>query len=197
MTPRGIYLIGSSGTGKSTIGQIVAGQIDWPMFDLDLVIMDRSGMTIPEIFRQEGETGFRLREAEALGAVSEPAPFVVACGGGAIVSMENRRLMARKGWVITLEGRPEVLNARIQRQLRQAAPDAIRPLLDAADPLEQIRALKHSRQSIYALADWTVHTDRLNPQQVAAEVVRAARLLETTPDPLAMFDVPAAPLGGR
>jgi 3-dehydroquinate dehydratase-1 len=55
--------------------------------------------------------------------------------------------------------------------------------------------LKRSRQSVYALADWTVHTDRLTPGQVAAEVVRAVRLLETTRDPPALFDVPAAPLG--
>ena len=102
--------------------------------------------------------------------------------------------MASKGWVITLEGRPEALNARIQRQLQQAAPDAIRPILDAEYPLDQIRALKHSRQSTYALADWTVHTDRLTPEQVAAEVVRAVKLLETTPELSASFEVPAAPL---
>jgi len=194
MTPRGIYLIGFSGSGKSTIAQLVADQLGCPMFDLDQVIIERSGMTIPVIFQKEGETSFRLREAEALGAVSGSAPFVVACGGGAAVRVENRRLMASKGWIITLEGRPEALNARIQRQLQLAAPDAIRPMLDAVYPLDQIRALKHSRQSSYALADWTVHTDRLNPEQVAAEVVRAVKLLETTPEPSANFDVPAVPL---
>jgi len=191
---RGVYLIGFSGTGKSTIAQAVATELNWPMFDLDRVIVEQSGMTIPVIFQQEGETGFRLREAEALRAVSEPATFVVATGGGAAVRVENRRLMASKGWIITLEGRPEALNARIQRQLQASAPDAIRPMLDAVYPVDQIRALKHSRQSIYALADWTVHTDRLTPEQVAAEVVRAIKLLENTPEPPASFDVPATPL---
>jgi len=194
MAPRGIYLIGFSGSGKSTIARTVAKELGWPVYDLDQVIIERSGMAIPVIFQREGESGFRLREAEALGTVSEPAPFVVACGGGAAVRVENRRLMASKGWVITLEGRPEALNARIQQQLQRAAPDAVRPLLDAVYPVDQIRALKHSRQSAYALADWTVHTDRLSPDQVAAEVVRAVRLLETTPEPSAQFDVPAAPL---
>jgi 3-dehydroquinate synthase len=191
---RGIYLIGFSGTGKSTIAQAVAKELNWPVYDLDQVIVERSGMTIPVIFQREGETGFRLREAEALREVSGSAPFVVASGGGAVVRVENRRLMARTGWVITLEGRPEALNARIQRQLQQGAPDAIRPMLDAVYPVDQIRALKHSRQSAYALADWTVHTDRLTPEQVTAEVVRAVQLLETTPAPPAMFDVPAVPL---
>jgi len=191
---RGIYLIGFSGTGKSTVAQAIGDELNWPVFDLDRVIVERSGMTIPVIFQREGETGFRLREAEALRAVSGSHPFVVATGGGAAVRVENRRLMATKGWIIALEGRPEALNARIQRQLQQSKPDAIRPMLDAVYPLDQIRALKHSRQSIYALADWTVHTDRLTPEQVTAEVVRAVELLETTSDPPAAFDVPATPL---
>ena len=194
MAQRGIYLIGFSGSGKSTIARTVATELGWPAFDLDQVIIERTGMTIPAIFQREGEPGFRLREEEALRAVSETAPFVVACGGGAAVRIENRRLMASKGWIITLEGRPEALNARIQKQLAQAAPDAVRPMLDAVYPIDQIRALKHSRQSAYALADWTVHTDRLTPDQVAAEVVRAVRLLETTPEPAAKFDVAATPL---
>jgi len=194
MAPRGIYLIGFSGSGKSTIARTVATELGWPAFDLDQIIIERTGMTIPAIFQAEGEPGFRLREEEALRAVSEVAPFVVACGGGAAVRIENRRLMASKGWIVTLEGRPEALNARIQRQLQEAAPDAVRPMLDAAYPIDQIRALKHSRQSAYALADWTVHTDRLTPDQVAAEVVRAVRLLETTPEPSANFDVAATPL---
>ncbi len=190
---RGIYLIGFSGTGKSTIAQAVSAGLGWPAYDLDRVIAERSGMTIPLIFEREGEAGFRARESEALRAVSEPAPFVVATGGGAAVRVENRQLMASTGWVITLEGRPEALNDRLQRQRQLSNPDAVRPLLDAENPIDRIRALKHSRQSVYALADWTIHTDRLTPQQVAAEVVRAVKLLETTPDPLALFDVPAMP----
>ena len=195
MTPRGIYLIGFSGSGKSTIARTVAKALDWPMYDLDQVIIERAGMPIPEIFQREGEIGFRLREEEALRVVSATSPFIVACGGGAAVRIENRRLMARKGWIITLECRPEALNARIQSQLQEAAPDAVRPMLDAAYPIDQIRALKHSRQSAYALADWTVHTDRLTRDQVTAEVVRAVQLLDTTPEPTAQFDVRATPLG--
>jgi len=190
---RGIYLIGFSGTGKSTIAHAVAAELGWPAFDLDRVIAERSGMTIPAIFEREGEAGFRDREAEALRSVAGAVPFVVATGGGAPMRVENRRLMASNGWVIALEGRPEALHQRIQRQLRQSSPDATRPLLGAADPLDAIRALKQRRQSVYALADWTVHTDRLTPEQVVAEVVRAVKLLETTPEPPATFGAPVAP----
>ncbi len=189
---RGIYLVGFSGSGKSTIAQLIGAQLGWPAYDLDRVIVERSGMTIPIIFEREGESGFRLREAEALRVVSGAGPFVVATGGGAMVREENRHLMASRGWIVGLEGRPETLHARIQRQLEHSDPDAIRPMLDAVPPLDQVRALKQSRQSVYALADWTVHTDRLSPEQVAAEVIRARELLEQTDGPPAAPDDPAA-----
>ena len=194
MPTRGIYLVGFSGSGKSTIAQLLGARLDWPVYDLDLVIVERSGMTIPVIFKSEGEAGFRAREAEALREVSNSAPFVVATGGGTFVKMENRRFMEGKGWIIALEGRPEILLARIELQLRRAEPGAIRPLLDAVYPLEQVRALKHSRQSVYALADWTVHTDRLSPDQVAAEVIRAVELLKQTSNPPTVLDRHATPM---
>ena len=66
--PKGIYLVGFSGSGKSTIAQLIGERLDWPVYDLDRVIVERSGMTIPIIFKREGEAGFRLRESEALRA---------------------------------------------------------------------------------------------------------------------------------
>lgn len=180
MATRSVYLIGFSGSGKSTIARIVGAHLALPVYDLDSMIAEHSGMSIPLIFEREGEAGFRIRETEALRIVAGYNPCVVATGGGAPVRAENRQLMASSGWIITLEGRPETLHARIQRQRQQADPAAIRPLLDAVSPLEQLRALKQSRQAVYALADWTVHTDRLSPEQAATEVVRAIELLQHT-----------------
>lgn len=194
MAERGIYLIGSSGAGKSTIAKLVGERLGWPVYDLDAMIVEESGMSIPTIFEREGEVGFRLRESAVLQSVSERGPFVVATGGGAPVRPENRRIMARTGWTITLEGRPETLNARIQEQLRRATPDAVRPMLASNDPLEQLRALKHTRQAIYALADWTIHTDRLTSEQVADEIIRAVEILNKAPAVEAAFDVAASPL---
>ena len=178
VTSQSIYLIGFSGTGKSTIARLLGAQLGLPTYDLDSMIAERSGMSIPAIFEREGEPGFRDRETEALEHVASLGACVVATGGGAPLRDENRRLMTGSGWVIALEGRPETLHARMLRQRQQADPAALRPLLDTADPLAQLRALKQSRQAVYALADWTVHTDRLRAEQVVAEIVRAVALLE-------------------
>ena len=177
MAGRGIYLIGFSGTGKSTVAGLVGARLGWPVYDLDLLIAEAAGLSIAEIFAREGEAGFRDRESAALRAVAATGPSVVATGGGAPLRDENRALMARTGWVIALEGRPETLHARLERQRNSAAPDAVRPLLAGDDALARLSELKARRQSLYALADWTVHTDRLAPAQVAAEIVRAVALL--------------------
>ncbi len=180
---RGIYLVGFSASGKSTIAKLVGERLNWRAFDLDEEIEKQSGMTIPVIFQKEGEPGFRLRETKALRTVSDSDGFVLATGGGTFISSTNRQLMARNGWTICLEGQPQTLLSRIQRQLNDADPKAIRPLLDAMYPLDQIRTLKNSRQSAYALADWTVHTDRLTADQIADEVIRAARVLDASTAP--------------
>lgn len=189
---RGIYLVGFSGCGKSTVAKLVGEMFHWPAYDLDQLIVERSGMAIPVIFQREGEPGFRLREAEALRATSNTEPFVMATGGGTVVPAENRAFMESKGWIICLEGRPQTILTRIQQQLKEADAKAIRPMLDAVYPLDQIRALKYSRQSSYALADWTIHTDRLTMEEVAKEVIRAAAMLAESEEPPG--DITGAPM---
>ncbi len=173
-----IYLIGFSGTGKTTVAKLVAAHLGWQTYDLDQLIIDRSGMTISEIFAEEGEQGFRDRESAILHELDPNRTAVVATGGGLPLREANRIFMQATGWMICLEGRPELLHTRLHRQRDE--PGAIRPLLDTDDALEKIRRLKAERQPIYALADWTIHTDRLNPFQITAEVVRAYGILEET-----------------
>ena len=187
-TRRGIYLVGFSGSGKSTIAQRLAERLHRQSCDLDELIVERSGMSILSIFNQEGEQGFRARETDALIAASNAGAFVIATGGGTVVRAENRNLMASNGWIVFLEAQPPVLHSRIQQQLKESDPRAIRPLLDAVYPLDQIRSLKHTRQPAYGLADWTVHTDRLTEDQVVDEVIRAVDILENSKEPFVSQD---------
>lgn len=186
---RCIYLVGFSGAGKSTAAKLIGEALHWPVHDLDQVIVECCGMTVPVIFQTEGEPGFRSRETDALNRVSTSGQCVVATGGGTVVSQENRKIMARTGWIVCLEGHVRTLLARIQRQGMKDPDLALRPMLATAQPLNQIRALKDSRQFAYSLSDWTVHTDRLTLQQVAAEVVRAVDILERSDHPRSIDDL--------
>ena len=111
---RGIYLVGFSGSGKTAVAKLVGEMLGWPSCDVDDVIVERSGFTIPIIFQQQGEAGFRVLEMEALRDASSSEHFVIATGGGTITRPENRVFMASKGWIICLEAKPETLLARIK-----------------------------------------------------------------------------------
>lgn len=130
--PRNIYLTGFSGTGKSTVGALVAQRLGFRFVDLDTEIERQAGRSVPEIFKAEGEEAFRRYEAEALRRLGTEGNLVVATGGGVVLRPENRRLMAETGLVVCLEARPET----ITRRLANLAPT--RPLLTGPDPAARI-----------------------------------------------------------
>ncbi len=171
--PQRIFLTGFSFTGKSLVAPLVAQALGWQVIDLDDLIEEAAGKAVPQIFAEEGEPGFRLREGEALQNACRRRRVVVATGGGVVLAEENRRAMGEGGFVVCLEARPET----ILHRMRAAGGDSTseRPLLKGDDPLNRIRNLKGLRQPLYALADCAVHTDNLSPEHVAAEIVRAWR----------------------
>ena len=166
-----IFLTGFAGTGKTTVGRLVAERLHWDFLDTDEMVVLRAGKSIPTIFRGEGEEAFRALERAVLADAAGSDDTVVSCGGGAVVDPANRELM-QQGLVVCLEARPETVLARL-RPAMEALSDEERPLLAGPDPLERIRSLKAERQPVYAAADWTVHTDSLSPEDAANEVVRA------------------------
>src|SRR3990170_7762720 len=176
--PERIVLTGFSGSGKSVVAPIVAQRLGWEAVDTDSLVEAAAGRSIADIFAHEGEARFRELEADAVRRACAPERTVVAVGGGATLRPDSRRLLADGGFVVCLEARPETV---LQRLREGAAGELDRPLLAAADPstgsgqalLARIRELKAARQPVYALADHTVHTDGLTPEDVAAEVVRA------------------------
>ena len=120
------------GAGKTTVGKILARRLKRRFVDSDHEIERRCGVRIPVIFDIEGEEGFRGREEQAIAEVARLDGVVLATGGGAVLSAENRRRLASHGTTIYLHARPEDLHRRLRH-------DKNRPLLDTPDPLQRLR----------------------------------------------------------
>jgi shikimate kinase len=170
--PRRIVLIGLSGTGKSTVGRMVARMLGWMSGDTDDQIVSLDGREIPQIFRDEGEAYFRTIERQAVSRLSQGDNWVIATGGGAVLDPRNREQLWRNSFVVYLETSVETLHGRIAHGNPHRAA---RPLLAGSDPLARLTELHRQRAPIYQLADYCVQTDCLTKQQVAEAIVDAWR----------------------
>jgi shikimate kinase len=160
-----LWLVGLMGSGKSTVGPLVAVRLGLPFIDLDAEVASAAGGSVAEVFTAEGEAGFRRREAAALATVAGTAA-VVACGGGVVVDADNVARMRAGGRVVWLEAPPRVLAARVGR-------GEGRPLLGGGRVDGRLRRLRAERAAAYAAAaDGRVATEGLTPSQVADKVVR-------------------------
>jgi 3-dehydroquinate synthase len=171
-----LVITGFSGTGKSLVGRQVAERLNWGFLDTDVDIVTRASKPISRIFAEEGEGRFRELEREAIRRACQRKRTVIAIGGGAIVDRQNYELLARTGMIVCLEAKSETIYERLFREAACSPGTEVRPLLAVYDPLGRIRELKASRQSHYAKADWTIHTDGLTMSEVADEVIRAWKL---------------------
>ena len=178
MTGANIFLTGFSGAGKTTVGRIAADLLGWRYVDMDDEIEAAAGRAIPEIFELEGEPAFRQYETDVLARLSKGSRQVVSTGGGVPVAETNRTLMAGGGIVVCLEASPETIFERLSAERDRPAGPVVRPMLAGVDPMRRIRDLKAERQPSYSMADWTVQTDRLSPEQAASEVARAWDILK-------------------
>jgi len=170
MAPRGnIYLCGFMGTGKSTIGRILARQLDWPLVDLDSVIEHQTGYSIASLFEERGEPYFRALETETLLEVARQSGQVVACGGGLVLSEENRQVMSRTGLTVGLLASEQTILSRTAR-------DNKRPLLEAEDRAARVRRLLTQRTPLYEALDITLATDTFAPKQTSERLVEELRL---------------------
>jgi shikimate kinase/3-dehydroquinate synthase len=175
-----LVITGFSGSGKSLVGRRAAERLHWDFVDTDDEIVKRAGKPIAQIFDQEGEPRFRKLERDTIREACRQGRTVIAIGGGAIVDPQNYEVLARTGLIVCLEAKPETIYERLFHEAACSPGTEVRPLLTVDDPLERIRQLKGSRQSHYAKADWTIHTDFLSISEVAEEIIRAWRLLGRT-----------------
>lgn len=150
-----IYLTGFMASGKTTVGQLLAGKLGRRFIDVDEFIVEESGRTIAEIFEDEGEDEFRRLERDALREISTLAPAVVATGGGIVMNPENIDVMRRSGVIVNLGVSLETALARA------GAARGQRPLIAVAPSLYE------SRREAYALADLRLDTEGRTPEEVA------------------------------
>ena len=165
-----IYLMGYRGSGKSTVGRLLAKQLGWPVIDTDDVIESAATQSIREIFAAEGEAGFREREQQAIAQVAgRRVPSVIALGGGAILRPDNQRMIQSSGHVVWLHGSAELLYQRIASDASTAAR---RPQLSQRSGYDEVVEILARREPIYRqLAQLTVHTDHRTPDEVVLEIV--------------------------
>lgn len=191
-TFRNIILIGFSFTGKSVVGKEVARRLGWRFVDTDDEIVSLAGKPIPDIFSQDGENRFRELEHRVLARSCAGENAVISTGGGAILDPGNRETMFKSGVVVCLEASPQTIYCRLLAEAQSPSSPVIRPLLATDDPLKRIQSLKQFRQPFYALADVTVDTDNLSPDEVVEEVLRKWRDVRRTPG-----DIPQPHLRAR
>ena len=165
MDQRNIILIGPMGSGKSTIGNIIARRLHREFQDSDHFIEQRTGVDIARIFDIEGEQGFRDRESNALQELLSQNNRVIATGGGSVLREENQKLLKQKGFIVFLD-------TSIKQQLQRLRRDKKRPLLQTENPRARLEALFEERRPIYLdLADLAVKTDKRVARRLAADII--------------------------
>ena len=162
---RSLYLVGMMGSGKTSTGRPLAERLGYGFVDADAVIEQAAGCTIPEIFEQNGESGFRALETQVLNAISQRHSLVVATGGGVVTQSQNWGLL-HSGIVIWLDVERDQLLKRLR------ADETPRPLLQRTDSEAAVDALLEERRPLYAEADLTVVIDDESPEVVADGILQ-------------------------
>jgi len=156
-----IYLVGFMGSGKSTVGPLLASQLDRPFHDLDTLIEKDQQTTISQIFESEGEACFRELESRLLLETQQLPPGVIALGGGTFVSELNRTFVSQRGVSIWLKASIHLIRKRCEEATH-------RPL---AQDLEQLDSLFQLREEYYRLADIHIDVQSKSPEQISKEIL--------------------------
>jgi shikimate kinase len=159
-------LVGLMGTGKTTVGRLLAERLGRPFVDSDAVVEARTGRTVREIFETDGEAAYRpLETAALLDALASPVPAVIAAAGGVVLSPVNRRaLEEHAGLVVWLRADPGTLVGRV-------SPHDHRPLLDG-DRAAMLARMAADRTALYTeVADVIVDVDEKTPAEVVGAIL--------------------------
>ena len=156
-----IYLTGFMGSGKSTIGPILANTLGWDFFDLDIVIQKKENNTVSKIFEEKGEDYFRKLESETLRELSSKENSVIALGGGTITNKVNIEILNKTGKTIYLRISPESAYYRLRNKrdrpvlMKNGAVN-----LGKNEFINKIKHLLDSRKEFYEQADFIIDADK-------------------------------------
>ena len=171
---RGLALVGYRGTGKSTVGLILARQSQRNFLDADLELEARAGRSVSTILTEEGEPVFRDWEERILAELMEESPTaVIATGGGAVLREVNRQRLRDFGFIVWLTAEPDELARRLLSDPRGLAA---RPALSADGTIAEIARVLKNREPLYQeLADAVIETGAKAPDEVAAAILELVR----------------------
>jgi shikimate kinase len=164
-----LALVGFMGTGKTSVGRVVAEQLHFEFLDTDDLIQTRTGRTIADIFSKDGEPAFRALERQVVNELAEKNKTVISTGGGLPTNLENLKALKAHALVVCLWASEEKIWERVRNQSH-------RPLLHDPDPQKKIRELLEIRAPFYRQADVLINTDQRSAREVAQQIVLQFRL---------------------
>jgi shikimate kinase len=168
-----VALVGFMGTGKSTVGNVLASMLHLRFVDTDVLIEQRAGKRITEIFANDGEARFREYEGQVVRELEEMRGCVISTGGGLVVNPANMESLKKHALVVCLWASPESIHSRVGHQ-------AHRPLLQGApeERLEKIKDLLAVREPFYRQADVLLNCEQRSPREVAQHVAHQFRVAQ-------------------
>ncbi|HCS75547.1 MAG TPA: shikimate kinase [Clostridiales bacterium] len=167
-----IFLIGFMGTGKTTLGQILADQTGMTFIDMDAQIEERTGKTIADIFKEDGETWFRKKETEVLAESIIQENQVFSTGGGIVLRPRNKELMKNNGIVIALKANINTIWERLKNTSN-------RPLLNSQNPKEALQILYQQRIDLYDFAHISIQVDGRSQAELIKEITAKISLFNS------------------
>lgn len=163
MNKRNIVLVGFMGTGKTVTGRVLAERTGMKLVDMDSIIEERQGRTIPDIFAREGEPAFRILERKLVKELSAQSGLIISTGGGIVLNPDNISDFEKTGLVVCLNASPETIFQRLEK-------DTTRPLL-SGDKKSQIATLLAKRAPLYAAIARQINGDLLGPEERADAIL--------------------------
>ena len=164
-----ISLVGYRGTGKTTVGLLLADRLGWSCVDTDQQVQETVGKSIRQIFAEDGESTFRDWESRVIADLTRRHKLVLALGGGSILREENRRAIQVAGTVVLLSAAPATIQARLI-----ADPETFgqRPSLTGLSPSDEVLKVLTERLPLYqSVADRTIETDHRTPSEIVDDII--------------------------